>query len=466
VRKAYRRLSLVLHPDKNDAEDAEVKFRHLAAVYEVLKDKERRAVYDRVLVEGLPDWRTPAFYYRRMRKIGLAEGLAYLFAIFTVCQYFVNWAAYLERRFTLREALATQEKRLQKRAGKNKEEQAAIKKVMEQEELNLLGPRPTCFDTLPFQLARFAKWLALVGVPGLPAAVMGSLRAAKERKEEAQRQVQAEEDERKRKEEEKERKKEQKAKRKRVERWEDRTGQHEEDKREAPPEAEDVFHRPANALQMWTDADLAKLARLMKKFPAGAHDRWERIAEAMQRLPWEVAKMAQKVKEVAYQVPISKGAQGVTGLESQRLVQDDRLEHQKDDDDDQSEEEGSEEASETDDENYGVYTVAGKEEYTPVEVKSKKKTKGGKHGEEDEEGRQGEGEEPVEDPWSQQQQKALELALMQFPKGTAERWERISGKVPGKSKEQCMVRFKSLAEAIKKKKECSGSGPSQQEAQS
>ena len=37
VRKAYRRLSLVLHPDKNKAEDAEIKFRWLASIYEVLK---------------------------------------------------------------------------------------------------------------------------------------------------------------------------------------------------------------------------------------------------------------------------------------------------------------------------------------------------------------------------------------------------------------------------------------------
>ncbi len=29
-------------------------------------------------MEGLPDWRMPAYYFRRMRKIGLAEGLAYL----------------------------------------------------------------------------------------------------------------------------------------------------------------------------------------------------------------------------------------------------------------------------------------------------------------------------------------------------------------------------------------------------
>ena len=38
-------------------------------------------MYDRVLVEGLPDWRMPVYYFRRMRKIGLAEGLAYLLGI-------------------------------------------------------------------------------------------------------------------------------------------------------------------------------------------------------------------------------------------------------------------------------------------------------------------------------------------------------------------------------------------------
>lgn len=37
--------------------------------------------------------------------------------------------------------------------------------------------------------------------------------------------------------------------------------------------------------------------------------------------------------------------------------------------------------------------------------------------------------------------------------GSAERWERIAGKVAGKTKEQCMVRFKHIAEMIKKKKE-------------
>ena len=55
IRKAYRRLSLTLHPDKSDAPDAETKFRHLVAVYETLKDKNKREIYDRVLVEVQPE---------------------------------------------------------------------------------------------------------------------------------------------------------------------------------------------------------------------------------------------------------------------------------------------------------------------------------------------------------------------------------------------------------------------------
>lgn len=42
IRKAFRQLSVVLHPDKNDAEDANVQFRNLVAVYEVLKDPTKR----------------------------------------------------------------------------------------------------------------------------------------------------------------------------------------------------------------------------------------------------------------------------------------------------------------------------------------------------------------------------------------------------------------------------------------
>ena len=36
--------------------------------------------------------------------------------------------------------------------------------------------------------------------------------------------------------------------------------------------------------------------------------------------------------------------------------------------------------------------------------------------------------------WSQNQQKILEWALNQFPKGTAERWDKIAEHIPGKTK--------------------------------
>ncbi len=36
--------------------------------------------------------------------------------------------------------------------------------------------------------------------------------------------------------------------------------------------------------------------------------------------------------------------------------------------------------------------------------------------------------------WSQNQQKILEWALTQYPKGTSERWEKIAEHIPGKNK--------------------------------
>ena len=102
-----------------------------------------------------------------------------------------------------------------------------------------------------------------------------------------------------------------------------------------------------------------------------------------------------------------------------------------------------------------AYTVASKADFEPIEVKTKVKTRKNEPepaAEED----SNEGSEALaeaKDNWSQSQQKALESAIKQFPKGTTERWERIANKVPSKTKEQCIQRFKTLAEMVKKKKE-------------
>ena len=166
--------------------------------------------------------------------------------------------------------------------------------------------------------------------------------------------------------------------------------------------------------------------------------RWERIAEIMERYAWEVTKMAGKIKNNPSIVPKQ---QGVTGREEARLVSDSCLDEFATRE--SGEESVSEEEDEEDEDGYLVLRPAEPEQYIPQEEKKKKKTKGGKLGE---------SEAAEDDNWSQDQQKSLEAALSQFSKGTSERWDRIAGKVDGKNKEQCMLRFKFLAEQIKKKK--------------
>jgi len=435
VRSAYKKLALVLHPDKNDAPDAEVKFRQLAAIYEVLKDKTKREMYDKVLVEGLPNWRNPAFYFRRMRKIGLAEGLLYLLAIATGIQYCMNWAAYWERKFTISEHVNAEVKRKAKKFKKDGKSEAEIAEEIIETEMDAIGPKPTAFDTLPFQLFRLFKYLLFL-IPTIPGMIKKEYDEQKRLKEEKMREKEEYEEEVRRIAEEKQKKKEQKAQRKRVSQFKEAK---EEDSEclLASPDAPEEKYVPKNANQMWTDQDLITLAKLIKKIPGGSTDRWDRIAEIMERYPSEVTKMAGNIKNNPNIVPKQ---QGVTGREENRMVGDECLEGDYSDED-----ETEDSQDEVDEDGYLVLQPSKPEEYVIPEEKKKKKTKGGKLGE----GEAG----PDEDAWSQEQQKSLEVALSQFPKGTSERWERIAGKVEGKTKEQCMLRFKFLAEQIKKKKE-------------
>lgn len=59
----------------------------------------------------------------------------------------------------------------------------------------------------------------------------------------------------------------------------------------------------------------------------------------------------------------------------------------------------------------------------------------------------------AEEPWTQSQQKLLELALQQYPKGSSDRWDKIAKCVPSKSKEDCIARYKLLVELVQKKKQ-------------
>merc|ERR1712106_476637 len=198
-------------------------------------------------------------------------------------------------------------KRLRKE-GKNEDEVA--NEIIEAE-MNMIGPKPTCFDTVPFQLLRLGKFL-LFFIPTIPGLVKEQWDEEKRLKDEKVKEQEEYEEEKKRREEEKQKK--MKAKRKNVNQFKEAA---EKDEclivsHEAPEEK--VL--PKNAHQMWTDDDLVELARLIKKIPGGSTDRWDRIAEIMERYPDEVTKMAGKIKNNPSIVP---KVQGVTGREEKRL---------------------------------------------------------------------------------------------------------------------------------------------------
>lgn len=54
IKKAYRRLAMQYHPDKNNgSKEAEEKFKEITEAYDVLRDANKRAAYDRYGEEGL-----------------------------------------------------------------------------------------------------------------------------------------------------------------------------------------------------------------------------------------------------------------------------------------------------------------------------------------------------------------------------------------------------------------------------
>lgn len=88
IKKAYRKLALEYHPDRNQgSKEAEERFKEVTEAYEVLRDSEKRAVYDRYGEQGLKGRGGPAGFDFGdaievfMRDFGGFQGLEDLFGM-------------------------------------------------------------------------------------------------------------------------------------------------------------------------------------------------------------------------------------------------------------------------------------------------------------------------------------------------------------------------------------------------
>lgn len=262
-------------------------------------------------------------------------------------------------------------------------------------------PRPSIKNTLPFQIPIGLYHMII----GTPSAIKGSVNlVAEEMKKERERKQKEKEEEELMKKLEQERQQQKIERKEGLRKRKERQAQllEKTDEELAAYSATIIKHTRDNGEiktkvpmsgGLWTDDDLVELARLTKKYPGGSSDRWETIAGLMNRNVSEVTFMAYKLKDSVYQKP----------GETDKLV-----------------------------------------ENINRELAKKVKTKATLDDEQI----------TAASNWSQDQQKALELAIQKYPKkGHEDRWAKIAGGVPGKSKEECIARFKYCFELAKKQKE-------------
>uniref|UniRef100_A0A8C0NCW8 DnaJ homolog subfamily C member 2 n=2 Tax=Canis lupus familiaris TaxID=9615 RepID=A0A8C0NCW8_CANLF len=174
--------------------------------------------------------------------------------------------------------------------------------------------------------------------------------------------------------------------------------------RQASKNAEKSTGGSGNGSKNWSEDDLQLLIKAVNLFPAGTNSRWEVIANYMN------IHSSSGVKRTAKDV-IGK-AKSLQKLDP----------HQKDD--------INKKAFDKFKKEHGVVPQA--DNATPSERF----------------------EGPCTDftPWTTEEQKLLEQALKTYPVNTPERWEKIAEAVPGRTKKDCMKRYKELVEMVKAKK--------------
>ena len=349
MRRAFRVLSLKLHPDKSDDPNAESRFRQLVSISDVLKDDVRRAKYDNILVNGLPDWKTGAYYVRRVRKLGLLELSILVSLLVTLGHYLCILAAYHEKVFTLKQRLKKKESKLKKT-----EADSLLREAMDANDLR----RPSLWsDNLPLQVTRFSCSLLLIHAPAAVDSVWQQVCQAMKAKQEEE-SLDSEE---------------QLASSKHVRK--PRAPVPLPDLTDEPPSApadggstnvedqrEEFEAEPPVKCGEWTAEEVSLLVKQTKKWPGGTFNRWEKIACALNRSVSDVTATYERLRTL-----------GQTALV-----------------------ESLEKASDA--------AESGDLEAKPDTIS-----------------------------WSQEDQKAFEEALVRFPRGTEDRWDKVAS-MTGKTK--------------------------------
>ncbi|XP_036698123.1 dnaJ homolog subfamily C member 1 [Balaenoptera musculus] len=472
IRKAYRKLSLTLHPDKNKDENAETQFRQLVAIYEVLKDDERRQRYDDILINGLPDWRQPVFYYRRVRKMSNAELALLLFIILTVGHYAVVWSIYLEKQ--LDELLSRKKREKKKKTGGKTVD---VSKLGASEKNERLLVKPQWHDLLPCKLG---IWFCLT-LKALPHLIQDAGQFYAKYKET---RLKEKEDALTRAElETLQKQKKVKIKKPKPEfpvytplestyiQSYDHGTSIEEIEEQMDDWLENRNRTQKKQAPEWTEEDLSQLTRSMVKFPGGTPGRWEKIAHELGRSVTDVTTKAKQLKdsvscspgmvrlsELRSTAQNSRPPKAATTLPDDIITQREEAKQAGEREEEEEEEEDGEEEAEP--EAAEESRPRRRRPARPPEPEEKVRGKRQKdfdmseqHESSDDESQKRERARAAEEPWTQNQQKLLELALQQYPKGSSDRWDKIAKCVPSKSKEDCIARYKLLVELVQKKKQ-------------